>query len=168
MRKPHFVSFDNGTTYHSDHPDDRNISILDGIVSSVGAARFYSLIEKSVPSDIRIKVMETVNTPWWSADSFNPSDLLTEYMETATAPIVIDLTGLLFPDTVCGPYTGRFAYDASTGGLDAHYVAGIEDGYGNMPFFVEKPAHWTAGEYAEYRNGLAVGLGLRERHTLER
>lgn len=104
MWRINFVSFDNGQTYHSDMPDDANIDRLDGIVGATGRMDFYRLVEESVPASIRNEVMETVNTPWWQADSFNPSDMLFEYMNTSPTPIIIDLTGRIGSERAQGAY----------------------------------------------------------------
>ncbi|OUN16036.1 hypothetical protein [Pseudoflavonifractor sp. An85] len=115
MWRINFVSFDNGQTYHSDMPDDANIDRLDGIVGATGRMDFYRLVEESVPASIRNEVMETVNTPWWQADSFNPSDMLFEYMNTSPTPIIIDLTGRIGSERAQGAYTRTFVHDLLSG-----------------------------------------------------
>lgn len=115
MWRINFVSFDNGQTYHSDMPDDANIDRLDGIVGATGRMDFYRLVEESVPASIRNEVMETVNTPWWQADSFNPSDMLFEYMRTSPTPIIIDLTGRIGSERSQGAYPRTFVHDVLSG-----------------------------------------------------
>ena len=115
MWRINFVSFDNGQTYHSDMPDDANIDRLDDIVGETGRMDFYRLIAESVPAYIRDKVMETVNTPWWQADSFNSSDMLFEYMRTSPTPIIIDLTGRIGSERSQGAYPRTFVHDVLSG-----------------------------------------------------